>query len=303
MVGGGRGGRTALWGAPCRRAVSGGAPLLIVVLAVGRAATYLFEQQLGPPTGSSSAASLSSDPVPKQVHERAPSGVPSGEAAPERGDAGHRQPAHSAAEAAACAEPPIGEFSLPSRAVLQPDSAVLSAEMLSRAIRRQGDPAALRRVATALRDGRRVRIVVFGGSVTAGVGTRGCSLPGCEVELKGNECRACAWPSLLEAWLRATYPGAQVDVHNLAVRASSTSVGIKQLRVAKFGSPPQSISSLGGDDLVIHDWAFNDQVKHSPSPPPPPPAPLRRQFRPLLAMLCQSEDSLFFCFFFAGFQG
>ena len=71
MVGGGRGGRPTLWGSPCRRAVSGGAPLLIVVLAVGRAATYLFEQQLGPPTGSSSA-SLSSDPVPKQVHERAP---------------------------------------------------------------------------------------------------------------------------------------------------------------------------------------------------------------------------------------
>ena len=260
MVGGGRGGRPTLWGPPCRRAVSGGAPLLIVVLAVGRAATYLFEQQLGPPTGSSSA-SLSSDPVPKQVHERAPSRVPSGEAAPEQGDAGHRQPAHSAAEAAACVEPPIGEFSLPSRAVLQPDSAVLSAEMLSRAIRRQGDPTALRRVATALRDGRRVRIVVFGGSVTAGVGTRGCSLPGCEVETRGNECRACAWPSQLEAWLRATYPGARVDVYNLAVRASSTSVGIKQLRVAKFGSPPTSISSLGGDDLVVHDWAFNDQVK------------------------------------------
>lgn len=52
------------------------------------------------------------------------------------------------------------------------------------------------------------------------------------------------------------------------VRGSSTAVGIKQLRTAKFGGscsggrpcePKRSIKSLGSSDLVIHDWCFNDQ--------------------------------------------
>ena len=52
------------------------------------------------------------------------------------------------------------------------------------------------------------------------------------------------------------------------VRASSTSVGIKQLRMAKFGGgcgggrpcrAKRSVDSLGPNDLVIHDWSFNDQ--------------------------------------------
>ena len=105
--------------------------------------------------------------------------------------------------------------------MLPPEAARLTPDMLGRGVlKRRGDPNPLRRVASALKRGEQVDIVVFGGSVTSGVGTRGCRLPGCERPQKGHECRACAWPSQLEAGLKLAYPQARVAVHNLAVRVN-----------------------------------------------------------------------------------
>lgn len=151
-----------------------------------------------------------------------------------------------------CPPAPIETWTLPSSARVPAHGVRLSPDMLRAALRRRGDPKALRRVVAALDAGEKVDIVVFGGSVTAGVGTRGCELPGCSRPKKGHECRQCAWPSQLQAWLRKTYPRADVSVHNLAVRASSTSSGVKQLRVATFDGD-RSVDSLRASDLVIHD--------------------------------------------------
>lgn len=133
-------------------------------------------------------------------------------------------------------QPPIADFVLPSNTMLPAEAAKLTPEMLGRAVLgRRGDPNPLRRVASALKRGETVDIVVFGGSVTSGVGARGCKLPGCERPKKGHECRACAWPSQLEAGLRQIYPNARVTVHNLAVRINETTFDSIWLNLRTMG--------------------------------------------------------------------
>jgi len=134
-----------------------------------------------------------------------------------------------------------------------------------------------------LRSNAPVNVVVFGGSVTLGVGTSGCCCsrvqdarcpfaPGehPECEHVPRTARApttgprpisiCTWHAYLERWLAATYPAATVRVVSLAQG------GLSSTLVGDEGSPyelsaalrARGMSLLTRSDLVLLDFSVND---------------------------------------------
>ena len=113
--------------------------------------------------------------------------------------------------------------------------------------------------------GPKPRIIVFGGSATAGHVTFGCV---CQNDNKcpiGLECvefadacnMKCAWANRLHMWLTRTFPASDVKVLNLAKAGYSS-----EMMAITFDKILQNanIDSLTANDIIILDHSTNDQI-------------------------------------------
>ena len=119
-----------------------------------------------------------------------------------------------------------------------------------------GDPARLQQALRKMASGKAVRIVVLGGSETAGVG---CEEP--EDKRLGTKARArrdCAWAARVGHWLQHSFPGASIAVENLARGGTTTRVVLASLATILGDKAPP--------DIVLTDFACNDAHEVRPSP-------------------------------------
>lgn len=119
----------------------------------------------------------------------------------------------------------------------------------------EGDYGRIKALMASLAAGEKCRILVLGGSETAGAD--------CAQDTRENgtlKDKDCAWPARFAAWLRATFPQSEVVLDNLAVGGTPSCA-----HLARFGS---LVSSQGrkDTDLVLLDPVINDFFALSEAP-------------------------------------
>jgi len=124
--------------------------------------------------------------------------------------------------------------------------------------RETADLGPFRRAAARARRGEALRVVVLGGSMTAGhmnASTR--SRCEAEPEFAGYgynlDNRACAFPRRFRAWLRAAYPGAAHEVENWAIGGSTSASVVGRLSSALSGGRRV--------DVFFVNYVDNDQAR------------------------------------------
>merc|ERR1712232_500852 len=109
----------------------------------------------------------------------------------------------------------------------------------------------IKEVVERARHGGTVRVLVLGGSMTAG---RGC--------VSQVQDKTCAWPARVNGWLNATFPNAKVDVSNWAMGGWNAGVWGQSLglRVFLMGDAKDTV------DIVFFETAINDYERKVKGP-------------------------------------
>lgn len=98
-------------------------------------------------------------------------------------------------------------------------------------------------------------IVVFGGSVTSGVFTQGCSSDWKQLcPFNDYLCKHCAWPARFGEWISASFPNASISTHNLARNGHGSLLAVD---LVKKWMQEKNIRNLTKHDIVFLGKFFN----------------------------------------------
>lgn len=126
------------------------------------------------------------------------------------------------------------------------------------------------------------RLIVFGGSVTAGIDSGGC----CDQwECYHSPNKRCAWSYQLQRWLSAHE--AKISVHNMGKPGSSS---VFTSEVVRSIMSQRGLGALSSKDLIFLDHSFNDVIYNVPVEIQKLEKGLERLIRTLLGMAVSMTD-------------